>query len=150
MIKKLDGEVATRIAAGEVIERPASVAKELLENSLDADSHNITIYAEQGGKTSFVIEDDGAGIAFNELPLAVERYATSKISKAGNAARSTTRRHQFRASTSMPKRATRSSVCGSNRGTYALTHVPQRSDSGPKTISSRVTNNSRIPSGASL
>ena len=80
MIKKLDGEVATRIAAGEVIERPASVAKELLENSLDADSHNITIYAEQGGKTSFVIEDDGAGIAFNELPLAVERYATSKIS----------------------------------------------------------------------
>ena len=80
MIKKLDGEVATRIAAGEVIERPASVAKELLENSLDADSHNIAIYAEQGGKTSFVIEDDGIGIAFSELPLAVERYATSKIS----------------------------------------------------------------------
>ena len=80
MIKKLDGEVSTRIAAGEVIERPASVAKELLENSLDAGSGNISIYVEQGGKTSFVIEDDGAGIAFAELPLAIERYATSKIS----------------------------------------------------------------------
>lgn len=80
MIKRLDSDVSSRIAAGEVIERPSSVAKELMENSLDASARNITIYIEQGGKSSFVIEDDGCGIPFDELPLALERYATSKIS----------------------------------------------------------------------
>lgn len=80
MIKRLAPDISTRIAAGEVIERPSSVAKELIENSLDAGARNISIYTEQGGKSSFVIEDDGCGIAFAELPLAVERYATSKIS----------------------------------------------------------------------
>ena len=80
MIKRLDGDIATRIAAGEVIERPSSVAKELIENSIDAMARTVTIYTEQGGKSSFVIEDDGTGIAAEELPLALERYATSKIS----------------------------------------------------------------------
>jgi DNA mismatch repair protein MutL len=80
MIKRLDSEVSSRIAAGEVIERPSSVAKELIENSIDASAQNITLYIEQGGKSSFVIEDDGCGIPFEELPLALERYATSKIS----------------------------------------------------------------------
>ncbi len=80
MIKRLESDVSTRIAAGEVIERPSSVAKELIENSIDAGSKSVTIFAEQGGKSSFVIEDDGSGIAFDELPLALERYATSKIS----------------------------------------------------------------------
>lgn len=80
MIRRLDPDISTRIAAGEVIERPSSVAKELIENSLDAGAKNISLYTEQGGKSSFVIEDDGCGIAFDELPLAVERYATSKIS----------------------------------------------------------------------
>jgi DNA mismatch repair protein MutL len=80
MIKRLDSEVSSRIAAGEVIERPSSVAKELIENSIDASARNITLYIEQGGKSSFVIEDDGCGISFDELPLALERYATSKIS----------------------------------------------------------------------
>ncbi|NLD06187.1 MAG: hypothetical protein GX672_09940 [Synergistaceae bacterium] len=79
MIKRLDSEVSSRIAAGEVIERPSSVAKELMENSIDASARNITLYMEQGGKSSFVIEDDGCGISFEELPLALERYATSKI-----------------------------------------------------------------------
>ncbi|MDO5115305.1 MAG: DNA mismatch repair endonuclease MutL [Synergistaceae bacterium] len=81
MIKRLAPDISTRIAAGEVIERPSSVAKELIENSLDAGAKTITIQTEQGGKSSFVIEDDGCGIAFEELPLAVERYATSKISE---------------------------------------------------------------------
>lgn len=80
MIKKLESDVSTRIAAGEVIERPSSVAKELIENSIDAGSKCVTIFVEQGGKSSFVIEDDGTGIPFDELPLALERYATSKIS----------------------------------------------------------------------
>lgn len=79
-INRLGEEVSSRIAAGEVIERPASVAKELIENSIDAGAGTVTIHTEQGGKASFVIEDDGIGIAFEELPLALERYATSKIS----------------------------------------------------------------------
>ncbi|MDR1509506.1 MAG: DNA mismatch repair endonuclease MutL [Synergistaceae bacterium] len=78
-IKKLDPGVSSRIAAGEVIERPASAAKELLENSIDAGSSDIRIILGQGGKSSLIIEDDGAGIAFGDLPLAIERYATSKI-----------------------------------------------------------------------
>jgi DNA mismatch repair protein MutL len=78
-IKKLDPGVSSRIAAGEVIERPASAAKELLENSIDAGSSDIRIILGQGGKSSLIIEDDGAGIAFGDLLLALERYATSKI-----------------------------------------------------------------------
>jgi DNA mismatch repair protein MutL len=78
-IKKLDPGVASRIAAGEVIERPVSAVKELLENSIDAGASDIRITLEQGGKASIVIEDDGTGIAFGDLPMAVERYATSKI-----------------------------------------------------------------------
>ncbi|MDO4987438.1 MAG: DNA mismatch repair endonuclease MutL [Synergistes sp.] len=79
MIKRLAPDISTRIAAGEVIERPSSVAKELIENSIDAGAKSISIFTEQGGKNSFVIEDDGCGIPFAELPLALERYATSKI-----------------------------------------------------------------------
>lgn len=80
MIKRLAPDISTRIAAGEVVERPSSVAKELIENSIDAGASTIAIMTEAGGKSSFVIEDDGCGIAFDELPLAIERYATSKIS----------------------------------------------------------------------
>lgn len=78
-IRRLEESIASRIAAGEVVERPASVAKELLENSIDSGAADIRILLEQGGKASFVIEDDGDGIAYDEMPLAIERYATSKI-----------------------------------------------------------------------
>ncbi|MDR3332608.1 MAG: DNA mismatch repair endonuclease MutL [Synergistaceae bacterium] len=78
-IERLDESVSSRIAAGEVIERPASAAKELLENSLDAGAEDVRISLEQGGKVSLVVEDDGAGIQFDDLGLAFERYATSKI-----------------------------------------------------------------------
>ena len=81
MIHRLKEDISTRIAAGEVIERPVSIAKELLENSLDAGANSITIRTLDGGKLSFVIEDDGCGMSHEELPLAIERYATSKISK---------------------------------------------------------------------
>ena len=80
MIHRLKEDISTRIAAGEVIERPVSIAKELLENSLDAGANSITIRTLDGGKLSFVIEDDGCGMSHEELPLAIERYATSKIS----------------------------------------------------------------------
>ncbi|MDR3165273.1 MAG: DNA mismatch repair endonuclease MutL [Synergistaceae bacterium] len=79
-IKKLDETVASRIAAGEVIERPVSAAKEMLENSIDARASDVKIALSQGGRASLVIEDNGCGIAWGDISLAVERHATSKIS----------------------------------------------------------------------
>src|SRR5258708_609803 len=79
-IQRLDQTVADAIAAGEVVERPASVVKELVENSLDAGATRVTVEIDGAGVDRILVVDDGAGIGANELALALTRHATSKLS----------------------------------------------------------------------
>ena len=83
-IRILEPTVANQIAAGEVVERPAAVIKELLENSLDAGARRVTVDFSRGGKARMIIEDDGKGMTGDEALLSLERHATSKIQLASD------------------------------------------------------------------
>src|SRR3954462_15962986 len=78
-VRQLPEAIVNRIAAGEVVERPASVVKELVKNAIDAGASRIDIFTDGGGRRKIAISDDGGGMTAADLALAVERHATSKL-----------------------------------------------------------------------
>jgi len=83
-IRILSEKVASQIAAGEVIDRPASVVRELIDNSLDAGADRIVVKIDKGGKALIKVSDNGVGMSRDDLLLCVERHATSKIETASD------------------------------------------------------------------
>src|SRR5712671_245274 len=86
VLRRLPSTLVNRIAAGEVVERPASIVKELIENAIDAGAHRIQVLVDIGGKRQVRVEDDGEGMGPDDARLAIERHATSKIARADDLA----------------------------------------------------------------
>src|SRR4029077_16023069 len=78
-VRQLPEQLVNRIAAGEVVERPASVVKELVENAVDAAASRIDVFTDGGGRRRITVTDDGGGMTRGDLALAIERHATSKL-----------------------------------------------------------------------
>lgn len=91
VVRLLSDMVANQIAAGEVIQRPASVVKELLENAIDAGAHNIRLIVKDAGRTLIQVIDDGKGMSFNDARMCFERHATSKLTQVDDLSRLTTK-----------------------------------------------------------
>src|SRR6478609_743836 len=87
IIRELPASVINQIAAGEVVERPASVVKELLENAIDAGATRVEVTVERGGKDLVRVADNGKGMAADDLPLAFQAHATSKLVEADDLCR---------------------------------------------------------------
>src|ERR1700745_2513190 len=85
-ISRLPADLANQIAAGELVERPASIVKELVENAIDAGATRLSIHVELGGKKQVRVDDDGEGMEPDDARLALERHATSKIKRADDLA----------------------------------------------------------------
>ncbi|MFO7726820.1 MAG: DNA mismatch repair endonuclease MutL [Desulfonatronovibrio sp.] len=133
-IKILPPGLQNQIAAGEVVERPASVVKELMENSLDAGAANVQVYLENGGRNLIEIIDDGSGLDPDDIPLALTRHATSKISSMEELSRISSfgfRGEALPSIASISRLTISSCPAGTNEGFYLKLSFGELTEQGP-------------------